>query len=524
MLESEQQIQLVAKRRQELELRWDAIRNNDLLNLLILMLPNHLQADRCALFVLDPDSEELWLEAGTSLDQRQICVGLKNSMVGQCVTTGSCINRSNLENIEGDHQRIGQSLSYTVSTALTIPIFSSEHDVGTLTGGVIGALQVLNRKDGQPFNELDQTRLESVAREIQPSVQKMYTSRSLVQQTVKLDKSLEILQQRVNTLRPGKSMRIFEPASHALPEGFLHHRWNGRCYPPFVDKRATDHLTQTWNTQANDVFISTHFRAGSYLIKKFLVEIVRSTITLASGNPLSTGDIGQQAIPWPEVKLSQESPANWQQFIASTTNSPRFWYLHCGIEDLPFRQIHSNTKFVVSIRDPRAVVVSQYFFFLHHPLLEIDPNLTLERFTQIFVENDIYFGNYFEHVRNWLKPSNQLNSSQVCIVRYEDLVVHKLASLKKLHDFTLPNTEIDSTKLQSIVDSTDFEAMKRSISSNPGSFPFNPKMYFRSGTIDNWRKHLSPASESLIIDAAHRHWGDLGKDSLVSSYFNDVSF
>lgn len=71
MLESEQQIQLVAKRRQELEPRWDAIRNNDLLNLLILMLPNHLQADRCALFVLDPDSEELWLEAGTSLDQRQ---------------------------------------------------------------------------------------------------------------------------------------------------------------------------------------------------------------------------------------------------------------------------------------------------------------------------------------------------------------------------------------------------------------------------------------------------------------------
>ena len=46
-------------------------------------------------------------------------------------------------------------------------------------------------------------------------------------------------------------------------------------------------------------------------------------------------------------------------------------------------------------------------------------------------------------------------------MRYEDLVIHKLESLKILHDFTLPNTEIDSTKLQSIVDSTDFEAMTR---------------------------------------------------------------
>ena len=49
-------------------------------------------------------------------------------------------------------------------------------------------------------------------------------------------------------------------------------------------------------------------------------------------------------------------------------------------------------------------------------------------------------------------------------------------------------------------------------------------MYFRSGTIDNWHKHLSLTSDSLIIDAAHRHWGDLDKDSIVSSYFNDVSF
>ncbi|GIR24904.1 MAG: hypothetical protein CM15mP39_07150 [Synechococcus sp.] len=97
----------------------------------------------------------------------------------------------------------------------------------------------------------------------------MYASRALQQRSLKLDHTIEVLRDRLEALRPGHSFRTFEPALLAHEEGFLHHRWNGRCYPPFIDYRATEHLTKTWDTQPNDVFLATHQKVGTHLAKNF---------------------------------------------------------------------------------------------------------------------------------------------------------------------------------------------------------------------------------------------------------------
>ena len=194
----DQRMQRVVVRRQELARRWDALRNNDLLQLLVVTLPGLLQAERCGVFVLDPDADELWLEAGTKVVQRQICADLDDSMVGECVRTGCCINRSGLETVKGAHQKAGEALSYEVSTAITMPINGDAMEV-------IGALQVLNRIDGKPFSAADQTQLEAVANAIQPSVQVMYASRGLQQRSLKLDHTIKVLRDRLEALRPGQS-------------------------------------------------------------------------------------------------------------------------------------------------------------------------------------------------------------------------------------------------------------------------------------------------------------------------------
>ena len=46
-----QRMQRVVVRRQELAQRWDALRNNDLFQLLVVTLPDLLRAERCAVFV-----------------------------------------------------------------------------------------------------------------------------------------------------------------------------------------------------------------------------------------------------------------------------------------------------------------------------------------------------------------------------------------------------------------------------------------------------------------------------------------
>ena len=516
MTSLDQGMQRVVARRQELARRWDALRNNDLLALLVVTLPGLVRAERCGLFVLDPDAQELWLEAGTDVMQRQICADLEDSMVGACVRTASCINRSGLEDDDGAHQKAGAALDYVVSTALTVPIQAED-------GEVVGALQVLNRRDGQAFTPADQEQLEAVAHAIAPSVQAMFASRRLQQRSQRLDRTIAVLRDRLEAMRPGHSFRTFEPAALAHAEGFLHHRWNGRCYPAFIDQRATAHLTQTWDTQANDVFLATHQKVGTHLAKKFLVELVRANVELPARHPMADGDIGHGAMPWPEVLLSQETPGDWETFLAATSDRPRLWYIHCAVDDLPCRRIHPQTRFVVAIRDPRAALVSQYFFWLRHPLLQVDPELDLDRFAELFVQGDLYFGNYFSHVRGWLKPGPRLQSTQICALRYEDMVERKQDTVRQLQRFLFPAEDLPSERTEAIAAATDFQAMKQGITANPGSFHLNPKLYFRAGTTDNWRQHLSPRAEALVAAAAREHWAGFEEHPLLGDYLKAMA-
>lgn len=502
--------------RRQLSRRWDAVRNTDLLNLMVLTVPQLLRAERCGLFVLDPEADEIWLEAGTAVVQRQICVDPDESMVGRCLRDGRALRQQGLAGLAGAHHQVGDRLGYVVRTALTVPIAAEG-------GTVVGALQVLNRRDGQPFDEADQACLEEVAFALAPSVQQMYASRDLLHRSDQLDAEIQLLQERAAALRPGHSFRTFEPAEPANLEGFLHHRWRGKCYPPFIDNRAIEHLSKTWDTQANDVLIATHQKVGTHLAKKYLVELIRQGADLPARHPMADGDIGHAAVPWPEVYLSQESEAAWNAFLAATSDRPRLWYTHCAIEDLPCRRVHLSTRFVVVIRDPRAVVVSQYFFWLRHPLLGLNTNLSLDRFVELFAEGDLYFGDYFNHVLGWLEPqASGMQDDQVCVLRYEDMVEQKLQCVHRLQAFLFPGQQLDHGQAQAIAASTDFEAMKQQISERPGSFHLNPQVYFRAGTKDNWRQHLSPAAEATIAAACRRRWAGRELDPVLGPYLANL--
>ncbi|MFM8604173.1 MAG: sulfotransferase domain-containing protein [Cyanobium sp.] len=497
--------------RRDLSRRWDAVRNSDLLELMVLTVPPLLGAERCGLFVLDPEAGEIWLEAGSDVVQRQICVAPEGSMVGDCIRQGAPLSRHGLEEREGAHQQVGESLDYRVHSALTVPVRSDD-------GVVVGALQVLNRSDREPFDADDQARLEAVAFTLRHTVTQLHASRELLRRSRRLDAEIALLLERAAALRPGHSYRTFEPAQPLGPEGFLHHRWQGKVYPPFIDRRATEHLQRTWDTQANDVLIATHQKVGTHLAKKYLVELVRHSGDLPERNPMAGGDIGHAAVPWPEVYLSQESEAAWQGFLAATSDRPRLWYIHCAQEDLPCRSIHPETRFVAVVRDPRAVVVSQYFFWMHHPLLGLDPALDLDHFSELFCTGDLYFGDYFRHVLSWLLPHGSVQPRQICALRYEDMVERKQQTTERLQAFLFPGEAIAPEQRDAIAASTGFETMKREISANPGSFHLNPAVYFRSGTTNDWSQHLSAAAEARIAATCRERWAGLEEHPLLGGY------
>jgi len=485
---------------------WEGVRNRDLFALLVLTVPRLLDAERVSLFVCDPSSGAIWLEAGTGVIERQIIVAESGSMVARAIASGEPLFCAEMAQVPGLHQQLAESTGFVTETALTLPLHNLE---GTV---VIGALQVLNKCGAQAqagFTEADLQQLREIGFVVQPSLEAIYAGQELVRQAERLDRRIAVLQARDAAIRPGHMLRTFQPLQQLGPAGFDHHRYGRTTYPPFIDLPSTAVLRQSWDTTAQDILICTHQKVGTHLAKKFLVELVQRTQDLPPQHPCREGDIGHGAVPWPEVLLSQQGELAWQSFVASTGLAPRLWYLHCSYDDLPVRRLHPQTRVVMVVRDPKAVAVSQYHFWQKHPLLAVDPCLDLDAFVDLFLGDDLYFGNYHKHVLSWLNRADQrLDHQQLCLLFYEDMVLDKRQVAQTLQALLPGSMALDDDQLEQVVTATDFAAMKQELTANPRSFHLNPSVYFRAGTVDSWRQELSEAAAARIDQATATLWGE----------------
>ena len=290
--------------------------------------------------------------------------------------------------------------------------------------------------------------------------------------------------------------------------GFIHQVWNGKVYPPFYDREAIDTMKSSWETDQYDIIICTHQKVGTHLTKKFVVEILRHGINYPPNHGIAKGDIGHDTVPWPEVIVSQHEIAHFNDFLERTNGFPRLWYLHCHWEDFPFKSLHPKTKFIFVFRDPRGAFESQFHFYKSHPMLGVDPGLTQEEFLEMFLEGNMYFGDYHQHTLEWLSGCNgKIAPESLLVVRYEDLVEEKFKTANRIADFVLPENNLSSEKMDEIIGATEFSKMKHEMTHNPQSFHFNPQTFFRQGKSYGWMEKLAPEIISKIDNKSTKIWG-----------------
>ena len=307
---------------------------------------------------------------------------------------------------------------------------------------------------------------------------------------------------------PRKRLTVFEPLERLTPDGFLYRRWNDRVFPPFIDPDVGQALADGWDTDEHDVFISTHQKVGTHLTKKFVVEILRQLHPYPDDGGIHAGDIGHGTVPWPEVLASQHGLDAFHDFLARTTGRPRVWYMHSPADVLPFRRIHPDSKFLFVLRDPRSVVVSQYFFYKSHPLLGVPESLTMEEFVPMFLDGGMYFGDYHQHTLDWVSGCDgRIDRDRLLVLRYEDLVERKETAVDAIAAHILPGCRPTDAQRTAIAASTEFSTMKQGIIEKPGTFHFDPQTFFRSGQTEGWRKHLSDSQQARIDEKSARVWG-----------------
>jgi HD-GYP domain-containing protein (c-di-GMP phosphodiesterase class II) len=113
-----------------------------------------LQADRCTLFMLDKNKNELWSKLAMGLKE-EIRVPANKGIVGHVCMSGKTINIPDAYADTRFNPEIDKRTGYKTRSLLSMPVYNKAQEV-------MGVIQVLNKKDG-PFVAKDEELLSAIS-------------------------------------------------------------------------------------------------------------------------------------------------------------------------------------------------------------------------------------------------------------------------------------------------------------------------------------------------------------------------
>jgi len=175
---------------------WEKVSNNQLLELFVEIIPMALNVDRCSIFILDPEENNVWLRCGTGVQPKQIQVPKWSSMVGTVISSGDYKIEYDMENNIGIHDTVDLQTGFTTRNSLCVPIR------GMSTNKVTGAIQVLNKREGERFTDTDREVLEKVAFNIQIAIENMYVRQETLKISEEIEKRIQLFEKNLKRTFP----------------------------------------------------------------------------------------------------------------------------------------------------------------------------------------------------------------------------------------------------------------------------------------------------------------------------------
>ncbi|XP_037777972.1 sulfotransferase 1C4-like [Penaeus monodon] len=198
--------------------------------------------------------------------------------------------------------------------------------------------------------------------------------------------------------------------------------------------------------------------------------------------------------------------------LTAHTPDPRTIKTH-----LPFSlmtpDLLDTAKVIYVTRNPKDVVLS----FLHHTRLMKNINYvgSLEQFVDYFVNDQLIYGPYWEHLREAWPRRDHPNMH---FVFYEDMKADPMAELRKLNHFL--GTDLTEDQLEKIARYTSFEAMKKHEKGalegkNMATFVNEEVVkkdggFYRKGEAGGWKDRLTDMQAAKIDAWTKKNTLDLG--------------
>ncbi|MGA2315607.1 MAG: GAF domain-containing protein [Thermodesulfobacteriota bacterium] len=105
-----------------------------------------MEADRCSIFLHDPNTDELWSTIALGMAGEVIRIPSGVGLAGHCFQTGETINLEDAYNDKRFNKEVDSHTGYRTRSVLCMPIYNR-------AGSRLGVIQLLNKKDGVFTNE-----------------------------------------------------------------------------------------------------------------------------------------------------------------------------------------------------------------------------------------------------------------------------------------------------------------------------------------------------------------------------------
>ena len=164
-----------------------------------------LQADRCTVFLLDKEKDELWSKVALGLDSQEIRFPASKGLAGYTVKSGESINIKDAYNDDRFNPDVDKATGYKTKTILCMPIKNNNQEI-------IGAFQVLNKLNGN-FNKNDEDLLVAIGGSASIALE----NAQLFEQQKELYREQKLLfESFINTLASSIDARDKITAGHSL--------------------------------------------------------------------------------------------------------------------------------------------------------------------------------------------------------------------------------------------------------------------------------------------------------------------
>ena len=114
---------------------------NVLLKVIAEETKNAIQADRCTVFILDKEKDELWSKVALGMESQEIRFPADKGLAGYVVKTGESVNIADAYSDPRFNKDVDSKSGYHTKSILCMPIKNNNQEI-------IGAFQVLNKLDG----------------------------------------------------------------------------------------------------------------------------------------------------------------------------------------------------------------------------------------------------------------------------------------------------------------------------------------------------------------------------------------